>query len=198
MNNTLKDKKSTYLSMDLNHHYGPPVVVPDIFSDDKCSKCNTFFCKVSPNQLIESGIVSENFMKRRNDHYEEKRKKYEEHQENQNYAVTDYSDDAMIMYAGGHDIADQFECLHCNKLLCRDCVCELDTKFLVPSIESMKYYDYCYEYYGGIIECIQGQDIPITCPFCNLVNHKSYPMGYDHEESVKWFELLNEIKNTKK
>jgi hypothetical protein len=51
-----------------------------------------------------------------------------------------------------------------------------------------------YHYEGGEIECVQGQDIPITCPYCKTVDDRSYTMGYDHDETVRFTNLLNEIK----
>lgn len=94
-----------------------------------------------------------------------------------------------------HDIADKFECLNCSRVLCRTCVGELEQRRAVPCISSMKYYDYLYGgYEGGEIYCIQGQDIPITCPFCNTEDNRSYTMGYDHEESVRFTTLLQEIR----
>ena len=177
-----------------------------IITDIKCDKCDVVFCK-SPDRFndLRKCVISDLFVAERNfEHDPTDTTKNEKNKcaerlvqlralENQisEFENTHYTNESRFE----HDIADKFECLNCSRVLCRTCVGELEQRLAVPCISSMKYYDYLYGgYEGGEIYCIQGQDIPITCPFCNTEDNRSYTMGYDHEESVRFTTLLQEIR----
>jgi hypothetical protein len=177
-----------------------------VISDCKCDKCDVAFCSQSPDfQAFKKGVISDLFVAERNFEREptdttknEKNRcivKMEQLRalENQisDFENTYYTNESRFE----HDISDKFECLNCSRVLCRSCVGDLEQRRAVPCIGSMKYYDYLYGgYEGGEIYCIQGQDVPITCPFCNTEDNRSYTMGYDHDESVRFTKLLQEIR----
>ncbi len=177
-----------------------------VITDIKCDKCDVLFCK-PPNdfQDLRKCIIGDLVVAERNVRHDPTdttidenarclvRLKQLRNLENQMSEFVNQTDVSMV----DHEIADKFECLNCSRNLCRNCVCNLEQRRAIPCVGSMKYYDYLYHYEGGEIECVQGQDIPITCPYCDTEDNRSYTMGYDHDETVRFTNLLQEIRQLK-